>query len=307
MSSLCTKCFKQIQLNSISCNVCKCKYHRICANVEDDLAVGLEQCKNVVYNCENCLSTTSDLVSSVSNLTKEIKELKIIVSQLAEYNKNKLMVADDSVRSNDQTNVLLSSAPLSSSVSKAVNVAKPLTKQQRAAFADVVAGTSHKIKTKGNMDIRDPKDAVTDVLDDESDVFSTVNTETEAINTDWVTKRRRKRKPRKVLCIGENSNTELDVVLKKKWVHISSLKPSVSENTIIDYVSRHLNIGKEHLECFKLVKKDASLENLKYINFKLGISSDYYNDLLSPSLWPSNVRLRPFKFFPRPMGQNQKT
>lgn len=302
-STLCDKCFKKIdQQNFVTCNVCKCKYHRICAKLDDvNIVIALEQCKYIVYNCENCLSTASDLVSNVSLLSKEIKELKILISRLLTNSNNNCLLADELKQKEKQQSYAPSTLHSSNSSSK-VLVDAVLPNNRSAVVFD--AASLHQYTSKGKMDIHHPLTVVSNNVDDESDILSTVNPESLPSNTDWVNVRRRK-KPKKVICVGDNSNDELDVVVKKKWVHLSSFKPSVSEDNIVKYVSNHLKIGKEHLECYKLVKKDTSLENLKFVNFKLGISSNFYNDLLNPSLWTSNIRIRPFKFFRPPIAQNR--
>lgn len=119
--------------------------------------------------------------------------------------------------------------------------------------------------------------------------------------SEFVTVRQKKhKKPKKPKVVyGDNDGNDLDVVTRNKWVHLSSFKSSVTENDIVSYVEKRLNISKEHLSCYKLVKKGTPSEEIKFINFKLGISPAYYNELLNPSLWQSNIRVRPFKFFPK--------
>lgn len=53
------------------------------------------------------------------------------------------------------------------------------------------------------------------------------------------------------------------------------------------------------MECYKLVKKDAELNDLKRVNFKLGISPCFYKDVVNPELWPTDIRVRPFVNFPK--------
>ncbi|XP_017475218.1 PREDICTED: uncharacterized protein LOC108365638 isoform X2 [Rhagoletis zephyria] len=88
---------------------------------------------------------------------------------------------------------------------------------------------------------------------------------------------------------GRNNNTDLEVVFKKKWLHISSFKPSVSEDNLIAYVSKHAKIDSTHLTCYKLVKKGTPLESLRSVNFKIGVISSLYNNILNPNVWPSDI------------------
>ncbi|XP_075167808.1 uncharacterized protein LOC142239962 [Haematobia irritans] len=112
-------------------------------------------------------------------------------------------------------------------------------------------------------------------------------------DSQWLLIKKKRNRP----IIGENVNNELDVIAVKKWIHVSSFKPHVSEDNIIEYVEKHIKISKEHLVCYKLVKKDADASLIKKVSFKIGVSPIYYDELFKPSVWPSSVRVRPFKFF----------
>lgn len=116
-------------------------------------------------------------------------------------------------------------------------------------------------------------------------------------NAEWKNVAKRKQNKRRAV-IGMNKNAELDVVTKKKWVHLGSFKPTVTAECIISYVVEHLHIDKDSISCYSLVKKDVSPQDLKYVNFKLGVDSEIYDKLFKPELWTANIKVRPFKFFP---------
>lgn len=116
---------------------------------------------------------------------------------------------------------------------------------------------------------------------------------TTAINHDFEIVSRGKRKN---VVIGSKSSKDLDVVIPKKWLHLSSFKPTVSADDIIKYVTKHSGITKDSLACYNLLKKDAQIDSLKKINFKIGVTSDLYDKLLCPDLWPNDVKVRPFRF-----------
>lgn len=82
-------------------------------------------------------------------------------------------------------------------------------------------------------------------------------------------------------------------------MHLSSFKNTVTEDDIISYVSKHLDIDKLHISCFKLVKKDTAVDDLKFVNFKLGVTSSFYDNLLNPDLWTMDIKVRAFVDFPR--------
>lgn len=46
-----------------------------------------------------------------------------------------------------------------------------------------------------------------------------------------------------------------------------------------------------------------TIDNLKYLNFKLGVPPEIYDNLFRPELWTANIKVRPFKFFPKRMPQ----
>nr|AMS38376.1 hypothetical protein [Bactrocera tryoni] len=110
---------------------------------------------------------------------------------------------------------------------------------------------------------------------------------------------RNKKSPATSTVVGVNANVDLDVVIPKKWIHLSAFKSSVTEEDIISFVVKHANVDREHLLCYKLIKKDTDINNLKRINFKLGVSPSFFNAVFSSSVWPSGIKLRPFKFFPK--------
>ncbi|XP_036339739.1 uncharacterized protein LOC118749055 [Rhagoletis pomonella] len=96
--------------------------------------------------------------------------------------------------------------------------------------------------------------------------------------------------------VGTNANTELKVAARMRWLHLSSFESSVIANSIVEYVSKHANINKGQLLCYKLVKNDADLKSITRVNFKLGTPDSFYSNLLSSDLWPVGVNVRPFLF-----------
>lgn len=117
-------------------------------------------------------------------------------------------------------------------------------------------------------------------------------------NSNWIRVGKNNRR-KQISVVGSSLNSDLDVAIRMKWLHLSSFLPSVTAESIIDYVMKHAGIDKHQLSCYKLVKKDTPIDSLKRINFKLGVANAYYEKLLSPDLWPADVKLRPFRFFPK--------
>lgn len=91
-----------------------------------------------------------------------------------------------------------------------------------------------------------------------SNAASTLNDITQPSQNanNWVRVQRRRRN-RQPVVFGTNDTDDLQVVVQKKWVHLSSFKSSVTCDQILNYVDKHSEFGKEHMECYALVKQDA--------------------------------------------------
>ncbi|XP_017466463.1 PREDICTED: uncharacterized protein LOC108359223 isoform X2 [Rhagoletis zephyria] len=125
-------------------------------------------------------------------------------------------------------------------------------------------------------------------------------------NAQWSTvKNKRGKKPVRV--VGTNISKDLDVAVRYKWLHLASFSPSVSEENIINYVSNQAGLNKDILVCYKLVKKDVEISSLKRVNFKLGVPETMFSNLLSSEIWPTNVTVKPFRFFPKDQQQPLQT
>ena len=60
-----------------------------------------------------------------------------------------------------------------------------------------------------------------------------------------------------------------------------------------------VDISDEQLIVFPLVKKDADLTKLKFINFGLKIHMSLSSFVLNLNLWPKDITVKPFKFSKR--------
>lgn len=365
----CSKCFKNIQKNcSIICEVCRCKFHKLCAKIEDDGAFNaLNNFENIVFNCDNCLQTSRDLIQKISILSCEIEQIKMLFSQFLENNvknnnkqsashcslptKNtglfpklsmpslaqskqtigaqfsdsnaKQLAANNSVAAiavNDAAAVCVGdnntglfpklpipSLLLSKQTTTSIGTQSIANCDAPAAFAvDNISHLEAVNVTEYNVNSDeyavDETNAVGGVVIDNQSISNAtfgannfVN-----VNSEWnnVTRRKKSARTRRVV-FGQNNNSELEVALKYKWVHLSSFKTSVTEENIILYLMKHLKIDREQIVCYKLVKKGSSMDHLKFVNFKLGIISSHYEGLFNPQLWSSAIKIRPFTFFPK--------
>lgn len=323
MSNLiCSACYKKIQKDSeIVCKICQCKLHKFCAKIDSDRAVNaLASFNNIVYNCDNCLQSGCELVKKVSLLAYEIDELKSLFSQfISSYNKNN-NTSNSSHRSFPLTQTgfeHVSRSNLSSNESKNAvvvcanpslpnDVGSASSKTVRIAVEDTVGDAGAAPGAAAAVGCNSVNNAVVSLLNDDvfSDAVSEVALGGSVANVGWTNVTRRKHTKRRAV-VGMNTNSELDVVTNKKWVHLASFKPTVTVDRIISYVSDHLKVDKDNISCYSLVKKDVPTENLKYVNFKLGVDPKLYNELFKPELWTANIKIRPFKFFPRIKPQQE--
>lgn len=101
----------------------------------------------------------------------------------------------------------------------------------------------------------------------------------------------------KTSVIGNNKNEKaLTSVEPRKWVFVSQLHPSTSDDAFVQYVKKQLkdDDNKLKVQAFALVPKERSRESLNFISFKLSIPESSLSDVLKPEIWPSGVVVREF-------------
>lgn len=313
---VCSQCYKNIQFGSqIVCNVCQRKFHIICAKIDTESAVNaLSSFANIVFNCDNCLQSSCDMVKKISLLSYEMEEMKSMLAQLISGSVNCNNSKNSAHRSLPLLKTCLgsmperSSSPYAQSANLVINRnlhtrddlnVNSTTRSVVGADAGVGVAAATTSATVSAIDVGGSHlncvgDGYVDVDAVSVSTLGGVSLEHGA----WENVTRRKQKKRRVV-VGENNNAELDVVVKKRWVHLSSFKNTVTEDDIIAYVSKHLDVDKLHISCYKLVKKDTVVSDLKYVNFKLGVTSSFYDNLLKPDLWTADIKVRPFVDFPK--------
>ena len=75
---------------------------------------------------------------------------------------------------------------------------------------------------------------------------------------------------------------------KFSFFHVSKFAPHMTDASLKNFL--------EQLIVFPLVKKDADLSKLKFINFGLKILTSLSSFVLHPNLWPKDITVKPFKF-----------
>ena len=72
--------------------------------------------------------------------------------------------------------------------------------------------------------------------------------------------------------------------------HVSKFAPDMTDACLKNFVMKKLDISDEELIAdFPLVKKDADLTKLKYINFGLKIPTSLSSFVLNPNLWLKEI------------------
>ncbi|XP_075163249.1 uncharacterized protein LOC142235882 [Haematobia irritans] len=271
--SVCAKCFESLSASiSVKCRICNSRFHRLCAGIENEVQFKiLKQSSNIVYNCNDCLNLSKDLVAAVRLLSNEVRELKLSFTSF--------------INSSETSARVICNAPLQANINN--DLAPTLSDALVADTASydllvtecVVAPMGNNFNKSNSLHNSLGSNTIAHEV---VPALSAVSARTQ-------------------LLIAQRTILELAVVTNKKWIHISAFKPTVTAEQIIEYVCKYSNISRSHLECFRLVKKDVDVNSLSKISFKLGISAGFYNELFTSSLWPADVKIRPFQFFQKPI------
>lgn len=87
-----------------------------------------------------------------------------------------------------------------------------------------------------------------------------------------------------------------DVVLKLNWFHLGSFRPSISCEVIVNHLAAALYLNPSVISCYKLIKRGELEENIKFINFKIGVPAEYNDAMYHENIWPIGTKLRAFRF-----------
>lgn len=294
-NTLCAKCFKALNGKFIACHICRAKLHFFCANVDTNIGELFVKNSNIVFNCNDCLSVSSDLVARIASLTSEVRELKVLInsSLCAEVREIKKTVEKNNKPPSKEVHQQNANHYSETSGSDVVGTVQSL-------IIPVTSTGAQSMNKPSSQHVVSYAPSVSSVSTNDVNAVNNRNEMFEPnhqASMGWETVQRRRRKGGKVIFGENNVPNDLEVVATKKWIHISKFKPTVSCDQIINYIAANSNIDKANIECYKLVKKDANLSELKSVNFKLGVVSSFYNDIFNSKLWPTDIRVRPFKNF----------
>lgn len=103
-------------------------------------------------------------------------------------------------------------------------------------------------------------------------------------------------RPKDTIIGNNNEDKDLAAVETRKWIFVSQLHPSTSEQSLIDFTKKRLNDTNNaaKIQAFALVPKDRNRDELNFISFKVNIPESLYAEVLKPEIWPRGVIVRDF-------------
>lgn len=97
--------------------------------------------------------------------------------------------------------------------------------------------------------------------------------------------------------VGSNMDEGgLSAVEPRKWMFVSQLHPSTSDQSFVEYVKKRLNDpeNKLNIQAFALVPREKNRDSLNFISFKLNVPESSIEAILKPENWPKGVIIREF-------------
>lgn len=81
----------------------------------------------------------------------------------------------------------------------------------------------------------------------------------------------------------------------KHSIYVSRVSTTVTPDKMISYVEKHTDMKKNiNFKCSLLVKKDADLNNLTFVSYKIDVTDEFMDQLMQESFWPKGIQIRLF-------------
>lgn len=91
-------------------------------------------------------------------------------------------------------------------------------------------------------------------------------------------------------------STSLKVVEVPIFFHVSRFSTTTTEEELKSWLSIKLQLTSDQsIKCTKLIPKGRDLSALEFISFKIGASKELEEKIMDPSVWPTNITVRPFE------------
>lgn len=306
----CVKC-KNTSINQsekiIKCNG-KCNHylHHTCSSFKPtELKIFETHSRNVKWYCDVCVSSKNDapmdvLCTKVEDLSTKLEEmLNIIKEQTIKIEsqgkiianlQNKQTVRQQTIGQEKET--VNAQKPQQSIVQEKepIDSQRPITRSKTATLDGTIESVKSYVKVVNTQVKKNdtqkqqtctslvaPADRKTNLRD----IVIMKNSlaekpETNAKNTQKQTVR------------GNRRNTSLIAAENRKWIFISQLIHTTSEDDIKEYLSEN---KIDIINCEKLQIKSENISA-----FKIGVNEKVYEKMFNPNLWPANVIVRPYRF-----------
>lgn len=79
-----------------------------------------------------------------------------------------------------------------------------------------------------------------------------------------------------------------------KSIYLSNINKKITKEMVIDRLEKQ-GFDKKVFQVIPLIKKNADVESLSYISFKLSTTDQYYDTFMNPSIWPKHTHIDEFK------------
>ncbi|XP_055836829.1 probable serine/threonine-protein kinase tsuA [Episyrphus balteatus] len=295
MSKTCAKCNDKLKRSEmIVCRLfCGQYFHKDCVGISSEESNILSK-SNFNWQCDSCsLINLSNFFNRFTELSQCVSELKREICSLRELFHNPQSVKP----------LLNSKSPALTDPSKN-NLIPPTT----APRENVSPSTSN----NSNQSVAVVADSVDQQKETETNNASNflincapnINNNSSFARVNKNNNEKLSRGPiSNVPIYGTNTNSDLNVILNNKWVHLSSFSNDTEPDSIVEYISNITKIPNQFFKCFKLTKKDAVMSELPFVNFKLSVPEDKLNTILMPTIWPEFVRVKLFVPTPKNLKQ----
>lgn len=87
--------------------------------------------------------------------------------------------------------------------------------------------------------------------------------------------------------------TSSDEMLKSFYVTPFDIEQS--EEDVIEYLRKTINVENSTLKCVKLVPRNKNINELSFVSFKLSVSEDLVSVINDPFYWPEGLEIREFQ------------
>ncbi|KAH8344597.1 hypothetical protein KR067_001013, partial [Drosophila pandora] len=90
------------------------------------------------------------------------------------------------------------------------------------------------------------------------------------------------------------SCAQLQVMPSLKYLHIGKFATATQPEALCKFVADKLHLDPSDVACARLIKKDADINALKFVNFKLGIPEQHFPAVFNDDFWPMSVKVTRF-------------